>query len=122
MSDHLMRAVHFYAYGGPEQLVLEQVRRPEPQAGEVLVRVYAVGVNPIDWKIRRGFFKDVRPVPLPFTPGSELAGTVERLGPDVTSFTIGQAVYGRGAAGAYADYAVIAAEELASIPDHLSFD
>ena len=122
MSDHLMRAVHFYAYGGPEQLVLEQVRRPEPQAGEVLVRVYAAGVNPIDWKIRKGFFKDVRPVPLPVTPGSELAGTVELLGPGVTGWKCGQAVYGRGAQGAYADYAVIAADQLADIPHTISFD
>src|SRR5258707_421790 len=122
MPDNTMRTVHFYAYGGPEQLVVEQVPRPEPQVGEVLVRVHAAGINPIDWKIRKGFFKDVRPVPLPFTPGSELAGTIERLGPGVTSFTVGQAVYGRGAMGAYADYAVIAADQLASIPHHLSFD
>ena len=80
MPANTMRTVHFYAYGGPEQLVMEHVPRPEPQVGEVLVRVYAAGVNPIDWKIRKGLFKDVRPVPLPFTPGSELAGTVEALG------------------------------------------
>jgi NADPH:quinone reductase-like Zn-dependent oxidoreductase len=122
MSDHTMRAVRFHAYGGPEQLVLEQVPRPEPQAGEVLVRVYAAGVNPIDWKIRKGFFKNERPVPLPFTPGSELAGTVEQLGPDVTGFAIGQAVYGRGAKGAYADYAVIVANQLSPMPSNINFD
>jgi NADPH:quinone reductase-like Zn-dependent oxidoreductase len=122
MTDNTMRTVHFYAYGGPEQLVVEQVLRPEPQAGEVLVRIYAAGVNPIDWKIRKGFFKDVRPVPLPFTPGSELAGTVEALGPGVTAFEIGQAVYGRGANGAYADYAVVPADSLAHKPRNLSFD
>jgi NADPH:quinone reductase-like Zn-dependent oxidoreductase len=117
-----MRTVHFYAYGGPEQLVLEQVPRPEPQEGEVLVQVYAAGVNHIDWKIRKGFFKDVRPVPLPFTPGSELAGTVEALGPGVRAFEIGQAVYGRGAKGAYADYAVVPADSLAHMPRNISFD
>ena len=122
MPDHTMRAVHFYAYGGPEQLVMEHVPRPEPEAREVLVRVYAAGVNPIDWKIRKGFFKDERPVPMPFTPGSELAGTVELLGPGVTGFKIGQAVYGRGAKGAYADYAVIAADQLSDIPHNISFD
>lgn len=122
MPNTLMRTLRFHAYGGPEQLVLEHIPRPEPAAGEILVCVYAAGVNPIDWKIRKGFFKDVRPIPLPFTPGSELAGTVEQLGPGVTGFTVGQAVYGRGARGAYADYAVIAAEELVSIPDHLGFD
>ncbi len=122
MPENTMRTVHFYAYGGPEQLVVEQVPRPEPQVGEVLVRVYAAGVNPIDWKIRKGFFKDVRPVPLPFTPGSELAGTVERLGPGETRFEIGQAVYGRGAKGAYADYAVIPADLLTQQPHNISFD
>ena len=66
MRDHLMRAGDCYAYGDPEQLVLEQIPRPEPQAGAVLVRVYAAGVNPIDWKIRKGFFKDVETSSLPF--------------------------------------------------------
>src|SRR6516162_1754312 len=120
MPDPTMRAVHFYAYGGPEQLVVEHALRPDPGASEVLVRVYAAGVNPIDWKMRKGFFKDVRPVPLPFTPGSELAGTVEMLGSGVTGFELGQAVYGRGAKGAYAEYALIAADELASIPHNIS--
>src|SRR5258708_17575245 len=122
MPGNTMRTVHFYAYGGHEKLVVEQVPRPEPQAGEVLVRVHAAGVNPIDWKIRKGLFKDVRPVPLPFTPGSELAGTVELLGSGVTAFEIGQAVYGRGAQGAYADYAVISANSLAPKPQNITFD
>src|SRR5258706_2246124 len=122
MPDNTMRTVHFYAYGDPEQLVVEQIPRPEPQAGEVLVRVHAAGVNPIDWKVRKGLFKDVRPVPLPFTPGSELAGTVELLGLGVTAFEIGQAVYGRGAQGAYADYALIPADSLAPKPRTISFD
>jgi NADPH:quinone reductase-like Zn-dependent oxidoreductase len=122
MPENTMRTAHFYTYGGPEQLVIEHIPRPEPQIGEVLVRVYAAGVNPIDWKVRKGVFKDVRPVPLPFTPGSELAGTVELLGPGVTGFKIGQAVYGRGAKGAYADYAVIPADSLAPKPRNISFD
>src|SRR5260221_12741057 len=122
MPDNTMRTVHFYAYGGPEQLVVEQVPRPEPQVGEVLVRVQAAGINPIGWKIRKGLFKDVRPVPFPFTPGRQLAGTVELLGSGVTAFEIGQAVYGRGAQGAYADYAVISADSLAPKPHNISFD
>ena len=122
MLDDLMRIIRFYAYGGPEQLILEHIPRPEPAAGEVLVRVYAAGVNPIDWKISKGCFKDMRPCPLPFTPGIELAGTIEQLGPCITCFTVGQVVYGRGAMGTYANYTVIAAEGLVSIPHHLSFD
>src|SRR5260221_12604359 len=102
MPDNTRATVRFYAYGGPEQLGVGPVPRPEPQVGEVLVRVHAGGMNPIDWKLRKGLFKDVRPVPLPFTPGSELAGTVELVGSAVTPFGIGQAVYGRGAREAYA--------------------
>ncbi len=62
MTQNMMRAVQFHTYGGPEQLIVERVPRPEPQAGEVLVRVYAAGVNPIDWKVRKGLFKDVMPL------------------------------------------------------------
>src|SRR5258707_13370023 len=122
MPDNTMRTVHFYAYGGPEQLVVEQVPRPEPQVGEVLVRVHAAGINPIDWKIRKGFFKDVRPVPLPFTPGSELAGTVELIGPGVTTFENGQAVYGRGAQGAHTGDAANPSDSLAPKPHNATFD
>jgi NADPH:quinone reductase-like Zn-dependent oxidoreductase len=92
----MMRAVRFHEYGPPENLVIEEVPRPEPQAGEVLVRVHAAGVNPIDWKIRRGYLKDFMPVPLPFTPGVDLAGAVAAVGPDVTTVQPGQAVFGRG--------------------------
>src|SRR5260370_36304102 len=95
MPDNTMRTVHFYAYGGPEQLVVEHVPRPAPQVGEVLVRVYAAGVNPIDLKIRKGFFKGVRPVPLPFTPGSELAGNRGPPGPGLPALWSRPGVSGR---------------------------
>ena len=122
MPDNTMRTVHFYAYGGPDQLVMEYVSRPELQAGEVLVQVYAAGVNPIDWKIRKGFFKDIRPVPLPFTPGSELAEPPKR---SVRASRPSKSVrpsHGRGAKGAYADYAVVPADSLAYKPRNISFD
>src|SRR5213082_652583 len=60
MSIKTMHAAEVHRYGGPEQLKLEEKPRPEPQTGEVLVRVYAVGVNPIDWKIRQGLMKEFR--------------------------------------------------------------
>jgi NADPH:quinone reductase-like Zn-dependent oxidoreductase len=101
--------------------VIEEVPRPEPQAGEVLVRVHAAGVNPVDWKIRRGYLKDFMPVPLPFTPGLDLAGIVAAVGPDVTTVQPGQAVFGRGS-GAYAEYAIAPANALAPKPHALSFD
>src|SRR5919198_5433573 len=121
MPDTTMQAVRFHEYGPPEQLVVEQVPRPEPQAGQVLVRVYAAGVNPVDWKIRRGLLKDFMPVPLPYTPGVDLSGIVEAVGPGVTTFEQGQAVYGRGM-GTYAEYAIAPANHLAPKPRNLSFD
>jgi NADPH:quinone reductase-like Zn-dependent oxidoreductase len=121
MPGNMMRAARFHAYGPPENLVIEEVPRPELQAGEVLVRVHAAGVNPVDWKIRRGYLKDFMPVPLPFTPGLDLAGTVAAVGPDVTTVQPGQAVFGRGS-GAYAEYALAPANALAPKPHALSFD
>ncbi len=122
MTQNMMRAVQFHTYGGPEQLIVERVPRPEPQAGEVLVRVYAAGVNPIDWKVRKGLFKDVMPLSLPYTPGNEFAGNIELLGAGVTTFQQGQAVYGRGGRGTYAEYAIAAADSLMHKPRTISFD
>lgn len=121
MSTQTMRAIRVYGYGGPEQLKLEWIERPEPQAGEVLLRVHAAGVNPIDWKIRQGLMKDFQPVMFPYIPGIEVAGVVEEVGPGVTAFEIGQAVFGRSARGAYAEYVALSAEALAPKPETLSF-
>ena len=65
LTTQTMLAVRVSGYGGPEQLKLEQVERPEPQAGEVLLRVHASGVNPLDWKIRQGLLKEIMPVTFP---------------------------------------------------------
>jgi len=116
-----MRVIHIHSYGGPEQLKLEEEPRPEPQAGEVLLRVHAAGVNPIDWKIREGLMKDFQPVTFPYTPGIEMAGVVEEVGPGVTAFEIGQAVFGPCASGAYAEYLAVPVEALALKPERLSF-
>lgn len=121
MSTQTMRVIHVHRYGGPEQLTLEEKPRPEPKTGEVLVRIHAAGVNPIDWKIRQGLMKDVRPVTFPYTPGIEIAGVVEGVGPGVTDFEIGQAVCGQVAEGGYAEYLAVSAEALALKPEALSF-
>ncbi|HET8841940.1 MAG TPA: NADP-dependent oxidoreductase, partial [Ktedonobacteraceae bacterium] len=122
MSTPTMKAIRVRSYGGPEHLKLEEIFRPEPQAGEVLMRVYAAGVNPIDWKIRQGFMKDFQPMTFPYTPGIEAAGVVEQLGPGVTGFEIGQAVFGQAALGAYAEYLIVQATALAPKPESLSFE
>lgn len=102
----MMRAVRVSRFGGPDTLALQRVPRPEPAAGELLVRVEATAINPIDWKLREGLFKEL---PLPFTPGGDFCGTIEALGRGVTGFEKGDAVYGvaRGSVGADAEYVAV---------------
>jgi len=121
MASQTMRVIQVYRYGGPEQLKLEQKLRPEPPAGEVRVRVHAAGVNQIDWKIRQGLMKDFQPMTFPYIPGIEVARVVEGVGPGVTAFEIGQAVFGQSAKGAYAEYITESVEALALKPETLSF-
>jgi NADPH:quinone reductase-like Zn-dependent oxidoreductase len=122
VTAQTMRAIRVYGYGGPEQLRLERTERPQPQAGEVLLHVYAVDVNPIDWKIRQGLMKDFMPLTFPYTPGIEVAGVVEAVGPAVTTCETGQAVFGQVARGAYAEYVTVPVEALALKPQSLSFE
>src|SRR3990170_5617329 len=100
-----MRAILVRAFGGPEVLTVEELHDPTPGPTEVLVRVEAVGINPVDTYIRTGTYA-MKP-DLPYTPGSDAAGVVEAVGELVTSFAPGDRVYtcgtrqGRGM-GAYA--------------------
>jgi NADPH:quinone reductase-like Zn-dependent oxidoreductase len=116
-----MHAIQIEDYGGPEVLKLVETSIPEPGERQVLVRVYAAGVNPADWKFRSGFMKVFRPLPMPWTPGLEAAGVVEAVGPGVTRFQPGQPVYGP-LAGSYAEYAVATASDLQLKPERLSFE
>lgn len=85
-----MKAIQFHEYGDPNVLRLEDIPVPEPKPGEVLIRVQATGVNFADTLQRKNQY--VYTPTLPFTPGTEVAGTIERLGADVKSFSIGQRV------------------------------
>lgn len=122
MATQTINAIQVRDYGNVDQLRLEQMPVPEPQEGEVLVRVHAAGVNPMDWKIRSGWAKAFMPATFPYVPGSDLAGVVAKVGPGVTAFQPGQAVFGRGTRGAYAEYAIAAANQLALKPSLLSYD
>lgn len=122
MPTETINAIQVHAYGDADQLKLERIARPEPQEGEVLVHVYAAGVNPIDWKIRKGWVKDFWPITFPYIPGVELAGVVEKVGPGVTTFQPGQEVFGGSSQGSYTEYGIAPANALALKPKKLSFD
>src|SRR5208283_2375249 len=120
-----MKAVRIHSYGGPEVLKFEDAPRPQPAAGELLIRVHAVAVNPVDWKIREGHLKDRLRYPFPFIPGWDLSGMVEATGPGVTRFRKGDGVFTRpdiSRDGAYAEFIVVRESEVAPKPnsiDHL---
>ncbi len=121
MSEQKIQAIRVHQYGGPEELKLELMSRPEPQKGEVLVRVHAVGVLPVEWKIRSGLFQHYMPVPLPYIPGSAFAGIIAEVGPGVTAFQPGEAVFGRSNKGAYAEYTTASVETIALKPEQVDF-
>jgi NADPH:quinone reductase-like Zn-dependent oxidoreductase len=115
-----MKAVQIHKFGGPEVLQLEDVPRPEPGPHEVLVRVHAAGVNPVDWKIREGKFGEV---PFPSIMGSDFSGEIEALGPDVTEFRVGEAVLGSvsDASGSYAEFALAPVSRIVEKPAGLDY-
>ncbi|MFY0727260.1 NADP-dependent oxidoreductase [Pseudomonas sp. NFX15] len=116
-----MKAIRVYEYGNSEVLRLEDVADPVAGAGEVLIDVASAGVNPIDWKILSGAMKAFIPLPLPFTPGVEVAGTVIAVGQGVTEFNIGDEVFGFiNIIGGYATKAVSPISKLAIKPKSLS--
>jgi NADPH:quinone reductase-like Zn-dependent oxidoreductase len=121
-TSQTMKAIRIHNYGGPEVLQYEDAPRPQPQAGEVLIRVHAAGVNPIDWKVREGHMKDFWPHKFPLILGWDLSGVVEELGRGVSRFKIGDEVSSipdPTRNGAYADYIVVREPELALKPNSL---
>jgi NADPH:quinone reductase len=115
-----MRAIRVHGFGGPEVLKLEDVATPKPSGGEVLVRIHAAGVNPYDTYMRAGTYA-VKPT-LPYTPGSDGAGTVEAVGEGVKKVRRGDRVYtGRTLTGAYAEYALALEEQVHPLPANIDF-
>ena len=120
-----MKAVRFHEFGGPEVLVYEDAPCPEPGAGEILVKVHAAGVNPVDWKVRAGMLTRLFAHTLPLIPGWDFSGVVEAVGAGVAGFKEGDEVYARPDLtrnGAYAEYIAVRASEVAIKPktiDHV---
>ncbi len=121
-KQQTMKAVRIHTYGGPQVLKYEDAPRPQPQAGEVLVRVHAAAVNPVDWNVREGHMKDFWPHKFPLILGWDLSGVVEELATGASRFKIGDEVYSvpdPTRNGAYADYIVVRESELAFKPNSL---
>ncbi|HXX28393.1 MAG TPA: NADP-dependent oxidoreductase [Terriglobales bacterium] len=117
-----MKAVRIHNYGGPEVLRFEDAPRPTPGSGELLIRVHAAAVNPVDSKIRAGYFQDIFQYALPLIPGWDVSGVVEATGPGVSKFKQGDEVYARpdlARNGAYAEYAVVKETETALKPSSI---
>ena len=115
-----MKAIRVHEFGGPEVMKLEEVEELSPGTGQVLVRVKAAGVNPVDTYIRSGGYA-VKP-PLPYTPGIDAAGTVEAVGPGVEGMTAGDRVYVGGTlTGSYAELALCESWQVHPLPSSVSF-
>lgn len=116
-----MKAIVLHQYGGVDQLQYEDVPVPEPGLDEVLVKVDATSVNPIDWKLRSGSAKDRMPLKLPAILGRDVAGTVVKTGANVRNLQPGQKVIGLVNAS-YAEYLTARADHLTVIPDGLDLE
>lgn len=120
-----MHALLLNRYGGPEAAALGTVPRPVPGAGELLVRVHAAGLNPVDFKTREGKLKVIQRYSLPAVMGNELAGVVQTVGPGATRFSPGDRVFARvpkGSMGAFADYAVVPESVTTPMPASIDFE
>jgi NADPH2:quinone reductase len=116
-----MKAIRVNQFGGPEVLKLEEIPTPKPDTGQVLVRVRAVGVNPYDTYMCAGTYA-IKPH-LPYTPGSDAAGTIESVGPGVAKVKVGDRVYtSQTLTGAYAEYALAVGDQVHRLPDKISFE
>lgn len=126
-KNKCMKAIRINEFGGTEVLKLEEIARPVAAADEILVKVFASGVNPVDWVVRNGGNDFLRPhLSLPMTLGWDAAGIVEEVGSEVKEFRKGDEVYGvpnfPGTNGSYAEYCAAKAAQFALKPKRLSFN
>jgi NADPH:quinone reductase len=116
-----MKAIVVREFGEPEVMKLEEVPTPEPPGSQLLVRIVAAGVNPVDTYLRTGIHAHAPK--LPYTPGKDGAGIVESVGPEATKFKPGDRVYTAGSiSGTYAEYSLCREEDLGRLPDNVSFE
>lgn len=121
-EDLPLKAIRVHEFGGPEKMTYEDAPDVAPEEGEILIRVKAAGVNPVDLGIRSGKHPASAMMKLPYVPGVDAAGEVEAVGKSVTRLKVGDAVFGRALGGAYCGRARIVAAEAGKKPDSFSFE
>ena len=119
-APSVIKTVRIAEYGGSEQLKYEDAPMPHLGPGHVLAKVLYAGVNPIDWKIREGYMKQVFPVKFPLTLGHDFAGEIVTVGGDSARFSTGERVFGFGD-GTYAEFTAAAITDIAAIPEKIDF-
>jgi NADPH:quinone reductase-like Zn-dependent oxidoreductase len=117
----LMNALQVHEYGNPRAIRIERISKPAIQPDEILIRVHAASVNPVDWKVCDGLLKDKLPMVMPFIPGGDFSGTVAAVGRDTVGFVSGMAVFGMTStpgyrAGAFAEFVAVKAKHVAAKP------
>ena len=120
-----MKAIVINQYGGSDQLVEKELPTPELADDQVLVELKATSINPIDWKMRAGYLKEMLPYDFPIILGWDAAGIIKKVGTSVTSFSVGDKVLARPATtprGTYAEYTAIEENLVSKMPDNISFD
>jgi|SRR6185369_5787894 len=121
-----MKAAQFTTYGGPEVLQINEVEIPFAQDGQVLVQIYAAGLNPFDYKLRRGYMKEMIPLVLPVTIGGDFAGVITSVGNGVSEFSVGDEVFGQanvvgGGSGTLAEFVTAKGGSVAKKPESVDF-
>ena len=123
--DHKMRAILARGHGGPKVLRMEEVERPEARGKRVLIEVRAAGVNPADWRIRRGELRPLSFLMPHRIPGRDVAGVMVEVGDEVRGFAVGERVFAMldgVSGGGYAEYALAGEDAISPMPESLSFE
>ena len=117
-----MKAIVYSAFGSSEVIEVIETEKPTIKEDEVLIKSYAVSVNPADIKYRKGLMQQRLPVQLPYTPGLDVAGTIEAIGENVTRLKVGDKVFGGKHGGNYAQYVSLKESDTSIIPSNISFN
>lgn len=120
-----MKAIIIEQYGGKDQLIGQEVPKPSASENQVIVKLFATSINPIDWKLREGYLRAMLPFEFPIILGWDAAGVIDEVGVNVRNYKIGDRVFARPETtnqGTYAEYTAIDSHLLAKIPENISFE